>query len=199
MASVSAPTMYLDEETGEMVTKNELAKRKKKREKKAAQAATRATAPQTPATAPSSKTIGPAQAPTVKDAMSSMFSVGFLKKVRSDINTEAVLTRFPPEPNGYLHIGHAKAIFVNFGFARFHGGNCLLRYDDTNPEAEEEVFFTAILEMVRWLGFEPHKITYSSDYFDQLYELAEKLVTEKLAYMCYCTGKKSCIDTKDVC
>ncbi|THH16439.1 hypothetical protein EW146_g4195 [Bondarzewia mesenterica] len=83
-----------------------------------------------------------------------------------------VYTRFPPEPNGFLHIGHSKAIFVNFGYAAHHGGRCYLRYDDTNPEAEEARYFESILEMVRWLGYEPWKITYSSDYFDQLYELA---------------------------
>ncbi|KAG5221801.1 tRNA synthetases class I, catalytic domain-containing protein [Salix suchowensis] len=73
-----------------------------------------------------------------------------------------------PEPNGYLHIGHSKAIFVNFGYAAHNGGKCYLRYDDTNPEKEEARYFESILEMVRWLGFEPWKITYSSDYFDKL-------------------------------
>lgn len=98
-----------------------------------------------------------------------------------------VITRFPPEPNGYLHIGHSKAIAINFGYAKFHNGQCYLRYDDTNPEAEEEQFFTSILEIVKWLGFEPFKITYSSDYFDELYNLAEYLTEKGLAYVCYCT------------
>jgi glutaminyl-tRNA synthetase len=98
-----------------------------------------------------------------------------------------VWTRFPPEPNGYLHIGHSKAIFVNFGYAAYHGGKTYLRYDDTNPEAEESEYFEKILEMVRWLGYEPWKITYSSDYFDQLYELAVELIKRDKAYVCHCT------------
>ncbi|EGW30090.1 uncharacterized protein SPAPADRAFT_63714 [Spathaspora passalidarum NRRL Y-27907] len=99
-----------------------------------------------------------------------------------------VHTRFPPEPNGFLHIGHSKAIMVNFGFAQFHKGNCYLRFDDTNPEAEEEVYFNSIKDMVAWLGYEPWKITYSSDYFDQLYDLAVKLIESDKAYVCHCTA-----------
>lgn len=98
-----------------------------------------------------------------------------------------VWTRFPPEPNGYLHIGHSKAIFVDFGYAAHHGGKCYLRYDDTNPEKEEARYFESILEMVRWLGFEPWKITYSSDYFERLYELAVELIKRDKAYVCHCT------------
>ena len=101
----------------------------------------------------------------------------------------AVYTRFPPEPNGYLHIGHSKAIFVNFGFAAHHGGKCYLRYDDTNPEAEEARYFESILEIVRWLGFEPWKITYSSDYFQELYDLAVELIKRDKGYVCHCTGE----------
>ncbi|KAI0751547.1 glutaminyl-tRNA synthetase [Daedaleopsis nitida] len=101
-----------------------------------------------------------------------------------------VHTRFPPEPNGFLHIGHSKAIFVNFGYAAHHGGHCYLRYDDTNPEAEEGRYFESILETVRWLGFEPWKITYSSDYFDQLHELAVDLVRRDKAYVCHCTAEE---------
>ncbi|WPK24102.1 hypothetical protein PUMCH_001358 [Australozyma saopauloensis] len=101
-----------------------------------------------------------------------------------------VFTRFPPEPNGFLHIGHSKAIMVNFGYAKYHGGNCYLRYDDTNPEAEEEIYFQQIKSMVEWLGFAPWKITYSSDYFDQLYELAEKLILSGKAYVCHCTAEE---------
>lgn len=99
-----------------------------------------------------------------------------------------VVTRFPPEPNGFLHIGHSKAIMVNFGYAQHHGGHCYLRYDDTNPEAEEEVYFALILRMVEWLGFAPWKITYLSDYFDDLYALAEKLIGADRAYVCHCTA-----------
>lgn len=101
-----------------------------------------------------------------------------------------VFTRFPPEPNGFLHIGHSKAIFVNFGYAAHYGGHCYLRYDDTNPEAEEGRYFESILEVVRWLGFEPFKITYSSDYFQELYELAIELTKRGLAYVCHCTGEE---------
>jgi len=101
-----------------------------------------------------------------------------------------VYTRFPPEPNGFLHIGHAKAINVNFGYAQAHGGVTYLRYDDTNPEAEEEKYFTSILETVKWLGFKPWKITYSSDHFDKLYELAVDLIKRGKAYVCHCTGEE---------
>ncbi|KAK6827216.1 Nucleotidylyl transferase [Apiospora arundinis] len=115
-----------------------------------------------------------------------MFKQGFLDDVYKERPESNVVTRFPPEPNGFLHIGHAKAIAVNFGFAKFHGGKCYLRYDDTNPEKEEEVYFKAIEEMVRWLGFSPVKITYSSDNFQKLYDLAEKLIELKKAYVCHC-------------
>ncbi|KAL7274326.1 Glutaminyl-tRNA synthetase [Rhizina undulata] len=101
-----------------------------------------------------------------------------------------VFTRFPPEPNGYLHIGHSKAIAINFGYARYHGGECYLRYDDTNPEAEEERYFTAIREIVEWLGFKPYEITYSSDHFQRLYDLAVELIKRDKAYVCHCTAEE---------
>ncbi|KAF9464374.1 tRNA synthetases class I, catalytic domain-containing protein [Collybia nuda] len=101
-----------------------------------------------------------------------------------------VWTRFPPEPNGYLHIGHSKAIFVNFGYAAHHGGKCYLRYDDTNPEKEEARYFESILETVRWLGFEPWKITYSSDYFTELFDLAVELIKRDKAYVCHCSQEE---------
>lgn len=96
-----------------------------------------------------------------------------------------VRTRFPPEPNGILHVGHAKAININFGYAAAHDGVCFLRYDDTNPEKEEEQFFKGIADIVDWLGYKPYKITHSSDYFDQLYEWAKVLVGKDLAYVCH--------------
>ncbi|XP_060519696.1 probable glutamine--tRNA ligase [Cylas formicarius] len=99
-----------------------------------------------------------------------------------------VRTRFPPEPNGILHIGHAKAININFGYAAANEGICFLRYDDTNPEKEEEKFFTGILDMVTWLGYKPYKITHSSDYFDQLYIWAVKLIEKGQAYVCHQTA-----------
>ena len=96
-----------------------------------------------------------------------------------------VRTRFPPEPNGILHIGHAKAININFGYAKAYDGITFLRYDDTNPEKEEEKFFTGILDMVTWLGYKPYQITHSSDYFDKLYNMAVHLIRKDLAYVCH--------------
>ncbi|KMQ96224.1 putative glutaminyl-trna synthetase [Lasius niger] len=96
-----------------------------------------------------------------------------------------VITRFPPEPNGILHIGHAKAININFGYAAAHDGICYLRYDDTNPEKEEEKFFIGIREMVEWLGYKPAAVTHSSDYFQQLYKWAVELIEKGLAYVCH--------------
>ncbi len=95
-----------------------------------------------------------------------------------------VRTRFPPEPNGYLHIGHAKSICLNFGLARDYGGACHLRFDDTNPEKEEQEYVESILESVRWLGFDwGSHLYYASDYFDVMYEAAEYLVTAGHAYV----------------
>ncbi|XP_039253901.1 glutamine--tRNA ligase-like [Styela clava] len=96
-----------------------------------------------------------------------------------------VRTRFPPEPNGILHIGHAKAINFNFGYAKANDGICFLRYDDTNPEKEEEKFFRGILDMVQWLGYSPYKITHASDYFQELYDYAVLLIKKNLAYVCH--------------
>mmetsp|Transcript_9586 Transcript_9586/g.20421 ORF Transcript_9586/g.20421 Transcript_9586/m.20421 type:complete len:801 (+) Transcript_9586:112-2514(+) len=98
-----------------------------------------------------------------------------------------VVTRFPPEPNGYLHIGHAKAMFVDFGMARQYDGVCYLRYDDTNPEAEKLEYIEHIQEIVAWMGWKPWKITYSSDYFDQLYDFAVQLIKSGNAYVCHQT------------
>ena len=95
-----------------------------------------------------------------------------------------VHTRFPPEPNGYLHIGHAKSICLNFGLARKYGGTCNLRFDDTNPTKEETEYVESIMEDIRWLGFEWDSLHYASDYFDQLYEWAEKLIGSGDAYVC---------------
>ncbi|KRY22237.1 putative glutamine--tRNA ligase [Trichinella patagoniensis] len=108
-----------------------------------------------------------------------------LLKRHLEITGGKVVTRFPPEPNGILHIGHAKAINIDFGYAKAHGGICYLRYDDTNPEKEEERYFTAIREMVEWLGYTPYKVTHSSDYFDQLYEYALELIRRGHAYVCH--------------
>lgn len=94
-----------------------------------------------------------------------------------------VQTRFPPEPNGYLHIGHAKSICLNFGAADEFGGTTMLRFDDTNPETEDERFVEAIQDDVRWLGFEPEEVRYASDYFDQLHAWAVELIEAGLAYV----------------
>ena len=94
-----------------------------------------------------------------------------------------VQTRFPPEPNGYLHIGHSKSIQLNFGLAEEFGGACNLRFDDTNPEAEDTEYVDAIQDDIAWLGFEPARVVYASDYFEQLYAWAEELVTKGLAYV----------------
>ncbi|CAK9291915.1 unnamed protein product [Gordionus sp. m RMFG-2023] len=96
-----------------------------------------------------------------------------------------VVTRFPPEPNGILHVGHAKAINIDFGYAQANDGICYLRYDDTNPEKEEEKFFLGIEEMVSWLGYTPYRITHSSDYFNRLYLMAVRLIEKGLAYVCH--------------
>lgn len=95
-----------------------------------------------------------------------------------------VITRFPPEPNGYLHIGHAKSIALNFGLAREYGGKCNLRFDDTNPTKEEQEYVDSIKEDIKWLGFDwEEREYYASDYFDQLYEYALKLVKKGVAYV----------------
>ncbi|GAA4458388.1 glutamine--tRNA ligase/YqeY domain fusion protein [Novipirellula rosea] len=102
-----------------------------------------------------------------------------------------VFTRFPPEPNGYLHIGHAKSICLNFGLAKEYGGTCNLRFDDTNPTKEETEYVESIQEDIRWLGFEWDSLHYASDYFDQLYQWAEKLIGEGHAYVCDLTAEQT--------
>lgn len=94
-----------------------------------------------------------------------------------------VHTRFPPEPNGYLHIGHAKSICLNFGLAKKYNGKCNLRFDDTNPVTEETEYVESIMNDVRWLGFEWDELHYTSDYFDQLHEFAVQLIKKGLAYV----------------
>lgn len=98
-----------------------------------------------------------------------------------------VVTRFPPEPNGSLHIGHAKALNLSFCYAAKFGGHTYLRYDDTNPKNECEEHFESILEDVRWLGFEPYEITYSSNYFDKMTEFAFDLIRKGKGYVCHCS------------
>ncbi|MEE6502298.1 hypothetical protein FKM82_004468 [Ascaphus truei] len=108
-----------------------------------------------------------------------------LLKKHLEITGGQVRTRFPPEPNGILHVGHAKAINFNFGYAKANDGICFLRYDDTNPEKEEEKYFTAIRDMVEWLGYKPYAVTHASDNFGQLYEWAVELIRRGHAYVCH--------------
>jgi len=95
-----------------------------------------------------------------------------------------ITTRFPPEPNGYLHIGHVKAICIDFGTAIKYGGTCNLRYDDTNPAKEEEEYVGSIEGDIKWLGFQWNKLNYASDYFEKMYECCEKLISLGKAYAC---------------
>jgi len=105
--------------------------------------------------------------------------------IRTDRYNGRVHTRFPPEPNGYLHIGHAKAICLDFGVAKEYAGLCNLRFDDTNPSKEEAEYVTEIKRDIRWLGFDwQDREFYASDYFRQLYEYAEQLITKGKAYVC---------------
>ncbi|MEX2140025.1 MAG: glutamine--tRNA ligase/YqeY domain fusion protein [Pirellulales bacterium] len=120
-------------------------------------------------------------------------SLNFIEEIIEEHNRTGsfdgrVHTRFPPEPNGYLHIGHAKSICLNFGLAQKYGGKCNLRFDDTNPTKEETEYVDSIMEDVRWLGFEWDGLYYASDYFEQLYEWAIKLINKGKAYVCDLTA-----------
>ncbi|RKZ10999.1 glutamine--tRNA ligase, partial [bacterium] len=117
-------------------------------------------------------------------------SLDFIRtRVKNDLaagrNEGRVHTRFPPEPNGYLHIGHTKAILLNYGIAQEFGGKFNLRFDDTNPEKEDVEFVDAIRDDIRWLGADwEDREYYASDYFGQLYEWAQYLIREGKAYVC---------------
>ena len=105
--------------------------------------------------------------------------------IKNGKNNGAVVTRFPPEPNGYLHIGHSKSICLNFGLANDYNGQCHLRFDDTNPEAEKQEYVDAIINDIKWLGFDwGENLFHSSDYFDQLHGFALELINKGLAYVC---------------
>jgi len=103
---------------------------------------------------------------------------------KESLRGRSLMTRFPPEPNGYLHIGHAKSICLNFGLAQRYGGKCNLRFDDTNPTKEDQEYVDSIMRDVQWLGFQWDGLFYASDYFDQLYEWAVQLIREGHAYVC---------------
>ncbi len=106
-----------------------------------------------------------------------------IEKDLAEGKVDSIMTRFPPEPNGYLHLGHAKSICLNFGLAQKYGGKTNLRYDDTNPTKEDTEYVDSIKEDIKWLGFQWDKELYASDYFDQLYEWAEDLIKRGLAYV----------------
>ncbi|HZX63451.1 MAG TPA: glutamate--tRNA ligase family protein, partial [Bacteroidales bacterium] len=117
-------------------------------------------------------------------------SLNFLEEIieedlRNNVNEGRVHTRFPPEPNGYLHIGHAKSICLNFGLGKKYNGKTNLRFDDTNPVKEDVEYVDSIMEDVKWLGFDwEDRLFYASDYFEQLYEYAVILIRKGKAYVC---------------
>ena len=116
------------------------------------------------------------------------------KKIDSDLESkkyDQAYTRFPPEPNGYLHIGHAKSICLNFGLKKEYGGKCNLRFDDTNPETEKQEYIDGIKEDVSWLGFQWDEECYSSSYFQKLYEWAVNLIKKDMAYVCHLTPEQT--------
>jgi glutaminyl-tRNA synthetase len=115
-------------------------------------------------------------------------SLNFIEQIverdlREGLNNGRIQTRFPPEPNGYLHIGHAKAVCIDFGIAEKYGGVCNIRFDDTNPVKEDQEYIDAILKDIEWLGFHWGKVCHASDYFDQLYDFAVDLIKRGLAYV----------------
>ena len=126
----------------------------------------------------------------MRDVTSSSRSLDFIRQIithdiKTGKNKSRIHTRFPPEPNGYLHIGHAKAICLNFGIAAEFGGLCNLRFDDTNPTKEEAEYVESIKEDIRWLGFDwGDRLFYASDYFEQMYEYAVQLIKKGKAYVC---------------
>ena len=127
-----------------------------------------------------------------KNTSGSVTPTNFIRQIIDDDLTAGrhtnVVTRFPPEPNGHLHIGHAKAICVNFGLAADYNGKCHLRMDDTNPAKESNEYIEAIQRDIRWLGFEWDNFFHAADYFDQLYEWAEHLIKNDKAYVCHLTA-----------
>ncbi len=108
----------------------------------------------------------------------------FINEDLAEGKIDGIITRFPPEPNGYLHIGHAKSLCINFGMKEKYHGKCNLRYDDTNPSKEDIEYVNSIKEDIKWLGFEWDKELYASDYFDRMYECAVGLIKKGLAYVC---------------
>src|SRR6185437_1065111 len=127
--------------------------------------------------------------------MTEVLANNFIRTIiEEDLSTgkhKSIITRFPPEPNGYLHIGHAKAICLNFGLAKEFNGQCNLRFDDTNPEKESEEYARSIEEGIKWLGFTwSGSVKHASDYFDKLYQFAEYFIEQDLAYVCDLTPEQ---------
>ncbi len=125
----------------------------------------------------------------IKEKEESKPSISFIEQfiiedLKAGKNNGKIITRFPPEPNGYLHIGHAKAICLDFGMAQKYGGKCNLRFDDTNPVKEEVEYIDSIKEDIHWLGFDwEDREYYASDYFGKLYDFAVDLIKKGLAYV----------------
>ena len=120
-----------------------------------------------------------------KETVSKNFIEMIIEKDLEEGKVKNIMTRFPPEPNGYLHIGHAKSILLNYGLAKKYGGKFNLRFDDTNPTKEKTEFVDSIIEDVRWIGgdFED-RLFFASDYFNQMYEAAVKLIRKGKAFVC---------------
>src|ERR1700690_293855 len=126
----------------------------------------------------------PKDGPEAVPTQSNFIREIILEDLKTGKHEGRVHTRFPPEPNGYLHVGHAKSIALNFGLARDFGGKCNLRFDDTNPSKEETEYVDSIIEDVKWLGGDYAGIFYASDYFEQLYQWAVQLIRSGKAYVC---------------
>ncbi len=134
--------------------------------------------------------------PKIPEEEKASRSLNFIEEIieediRTGVNEGRVHTRFPPEPNGYLHIGHAKSICLNFGLGKKYNGKTNLRFDDTNPVKEDVEYVDSIMEDVRWLGFDwEDRLFYASDYFEQLYEYALILIRKEKAYVCDMTAEE---------
>ncbi len=135
--------------------------------------------PKTPAASATASGVGSSSSSSAGNFVRELIAVDRA----ANLHNGRVATRFPPEPNGYLHIGHAKAICVDFGLAREFGGTCNLRFDDTNPATEDVEYVESIQQDIRWLGFDWSNKYFASDYFEQLYDLAEKLIKKGKAYV----------------
>ena len=123
-----------------------------------------------------------AKNPTAEEPKKLNFLEEIIENDLKSGRVKSVMTRFPPEPNGYLHLGHAKSICINFGLAQKYGGKTNLRFDDTNPTKEDTEYVDSIKEDIQWLGFQWDKELYASDYFDQLYAWAEQMIERGQAY-----------------